>query len=389
MRIVYCGSFRLPLFDAAASRVINIARTLRLAGHDVFFISWGGRARKEDLCDDGLYRYDGFQYVVTDELDFKGSIYNKIKAKLRQGEKTKKLLNAYLGNYDVIITYNCSLVRWLLPFCRKHKIGLISDITEWYDYSELKFFERPGYFFDMHFVQKKIKNKIVISTYLNNYYKKSHNVIIPATCDAAEEKWNKHQEVSKSNNESGVTLIYAGNPARKDAVHLVIRAVERLVKEKESIHFMILGITRESYIEKYRDLLTNENLSSNIDFKGRVSQDVVPSYYADADFMVLLREQTRKSNAGFPTKFAESFVSGTPVIANLTSDLVQYLRDGETGFIVSSTKEDEIYDILKNKALKLRSEEMDAMKCAVRSESKRFDYHSYNEALQSFISMLR
>jgi hypothetical protein len=40
MKIIYIGSFRFPIYDAAASRVLNNARALRLYGHEVKFISW-------------------------------------------------------------------------------------------------------------------------------------------------------------------------------------------------------------------------------------------------------------------------------------------------------------------------------------------------------------
>ena len=79
MEVVYVGSFRIPNFDAAAARVLNIARALRAAGHSVRFISWGGTERAEDLCEEGGYKYDGFPYVITDEIDFKGGALGKIR----------------------------------------------------------------------------------------------------------------------------------------------------------------------------------------------------------------------------------------------------------------------------------------------------------------------
>lgn len=388
MRIIYCGSFRLPNYDAASARVLNVARALRLAGHEISFISWGGQYREEDYCEDGTYRVDGFPYIVTNELDFKGNLLTKIKGKVYQGNKTRCLLIDRIGQYDAIIAYNCSLIRWLKPFCEKNNIRLVSDLTEWYEYSELKLFERPSYFYDMHFFQKGIKNKIVISSYLNRYYRCSHNVIVPATCDSSEFKWQKRASYNVDE-KNGVTLIYAGNPARKDALHYVIRAVNRLVEEKFFIRFLIIGITREVYLNKYKDLLPNGELNKNILFLGRVSQDEVPAYYANADFMVLLREQTRKSNAGFPTKFSESFTSGTPVIANITSDLGDYLKDELTGFVVKESNEESIYQTLRERVLKLQRVQIEQMKNNVREVAGLLDYHAYVDRLNDFIKNLQ
>lgn len=390
MNILYIGSFRLPCYDAAASRVLNIARALRAVGHDVNFISWGGMQRDEDYNEDGQYRIDVFPYMVTDEIDFKGGAFAKIKGWINQGSKTKTILKERLGQYDVIIAYNCSLIKWLIPFCEKKKIRLVTDITEWYEYNELKPIMWPGYALDMFCYQKKIKNKIVISKYLDRYYQSSHNIIVPATCDSSEEKWHqgKVKAVEKVGTFDGVTLIYAGNPARKDAVHYAIGAVQRLVTEGANLRFLIIGITREKYIERYHSLLPAGELSERILFLGRVPQDDVPAYYALADFMVLLRESTRKSNAGFPTKFAESFISGTPVIANLTSDLGEYLKDGITGFVVDEPSEEQIYVILKEKVLPLKREQIGKMKNNVKKTSSLFDYHSYIEPLRSFLIQL-
>lgn len=390
MRIVYIGAFRFPNHDAAAARVLNVARAMRLSGHEVSFISWGGVMRKGDHCQDGKYRIDGFEYEVTDEIDSNGGLFKRIMNKLTRGNRTKKLLKKRLGTYDTIITYNGSITRWLVNFAEKHHLKLISDLTEWYDYNELKVIDWLPNAVNMHFTQKRIKNKIVISSYLDKFYNTSHNIVIPATCDAMESKWHKGKEdVFKTIGEyDGITLIYAGNPARKDVIHYAINAVQRLIEEGAKLRFLIVGIERECYLKRYSSLLTNKNLNPEIQFCGRVSQDDVPRYYAASDFMVLLREQTRKSNAGFPTKFAEAFTSGTPVIANMTSDLGKYLTDGVTGFVVAEPSEMAMYQTMKEKVLKLNRNDIENIKNNVREAAKQLDFHAYVQPLRTFLEEL-
>lgn len=390
MNIIYLGSFRLPNYDAAAARVLSVAKTLRESGHRVSFISWGGEYHPEDKMVDGEYYTDGFQYIITNELDASGGIASKIKGRLTRGNKTKQLLTRWPEKIDVIITYNGSLIRWLLTFCHHRGIKLINDMTEWYSYSELKPIEWIPYAFNMFITQKRVENKIVISHFLDQYYKTTHNIIIPATCDASEKKWNENNEYARHivGEFKGVTLIYAGNPARKDQVHHVVNAVHRLAEEGVAIRFLIVGTTRESYLSRYVSKLHSNKLHKNILFLGRVSQDMIPSFYHQADFMVLLREQTRKSNAGFPTKFAESFTSGTPVVANLTSDLGKYLKDGETGFVVITPSEESVYRTLKEKVLPLKQEEIETIKYNVREVAKQLDYHAYVDPLCDYMNNL-
>lgn len=391
MKIVYIGSFRLPNFDAAAARVLNVARALRLAGHEVSFISWGGEERERDLCPDGKYRVDGFEYVVTHELPSNEGAIKRVMNKLTRGRKTKRLLREQLGSYDAIITYNCNLSRWLIGFTKRHHLKLINDITEWYDNNELIVIDRLLYAWNMYHTQKRVKNKIVISSYLDRFYSATHNIVVPATCDASEAKWQQGaaKAKEKAGEFDGITLIYAGNPARKDAVHYAINAVQRLIDEGENVRFLIVGAERERYLKNYSDLLSMKELSERIQFLGRVPQDEVPSYYALADFMVLLRKPTRKSNAGFPTKFSESFTSGTPVIANLTSDLGKYLKDGETGFIVDEPSEEAIYQTLKERVVGLNWEQIAAMKSNVKETAKQLDYHAYVDTLRGFMDNLK
>lgn len=391
MKIIYIGSFRLPNYDAAAARVLNVARALRLAGHEVSFISWGGEERESDLCPDGKYRVDGFEYVVTHELPSNEGAIKRVMNKLTRGQKTKRLLRQQLGSYDAIITYNCNLSRWLIGFTKRYHLKLINDITEWYDNKELKLLDRLPYAWNMYHTQKRVSNKIVISSYLDRFYNTNHNIVVPATCDVSEAKWQQGaaKAKEKAGEFDGITLIYAGNPARKDAVHYAINAVQRLIDEGENLRFLIVGAERERYLRNYADLLSKKELSGRIQFMGRVSQDDVPSYYALADFMVLLREPTRKSNAGFPTKFAESFTSGTPVIANLTSDLRYYLFDGNTGFVVKEPTEVEIYETIKRRVMALSREKIAEMKRNVKEEAKRLDYHAYVESLREYMDHLK
>ena len=386
MNFVYIGSFRLPNLDAAAPRVLNVAKALREAGHVVRFISWGGQYRESDLSSDGKYRVDGFEYVITHELDAEGGFVAKAKSKLTRGNKTKALLKHCVNDIDVVITYNGCLTRWLLRFTKKHQIKLINDITEWFKYAELKCTDWLPYAYNMFCIQKRVKNKIVISSYLDRFYHETHNITIPATYDLSEQKWHNEENNTRAQHSvgqfDGVTLIYAGTPSRKDLLHNIINVVQRLNEEQHNIRFLVLGTTRDQYLTQYAESLHNVNLHENICFLGRVSQDLIPAYYSISDFMVLLREPNRKSNAGFPTKFSESIASGTPVIANITSDLGLYLKDGVTGFVVENPSEQSLYETLIHNVIPMRKDESEKMSFSL-------DYHTYVEPLKRFMDELK
>lgn len=390
MNIIYIGAFRLPNLDAAAPRVLNNAKAFRALGHDVSFISWGGAYRKEDLCKDGKYRVCGFEYRISGDLPLRGSIIERIETKLFRGQKSIKILKS-MPKPDLIIIYNAvnSFSKRMIKYCKKNGIKLANDVNEWYDNNELHLTDILPNYINMTHTQHKIRNKIVISSFLNNYYTESNNVIIPPLCDPEETKWSATVEDERVKPFDGITLIYAGNPAKKDCIHSVINAVNTLANEGKAIRFLILGITREAYMKQHAQSLLNTILHENVLFLGCVSQDLVPAYYKKADFMVLLREPNRKSMAGFPTKFAESMTSGVPVITNSTSDLNKYVVDGKTGFMVEGYDYNSVLFTLKYSVLTIKKEDINDMKSYVRRSNGAFDWRNRVNDFKMFLDKLQ
>lgn len=390
MIIVYIGAFRLPNYDAAAPRVLNNARIMQLCGHQVSFISWGGHYRQLDLCSDGKYRIDEMEYIITGELDSKGALFNRVTSKIHRGEKTMKLLEKMDFKPDLIVMYNADyrLTKHMMHYCKSEDIKLANDLTEWYDNNELHVVDRFLNYLNMTRLQKKVPNKICISTLFMEYYKGTNNILLPPLRNKAEQKWSATVDDDRIIPFDGITLIYAGNPAKKDCVHTVINVVDKMAREGKSIRFLILGTTRESYLDRYSNVLESKELHESILFLGRVSQDLIPAYYKKADFMVLLREPTRKNMMGFPTKFAESISSGIPVIANATSDISEYIVNGKTGFIVGDEKAESLEKTLSI-VLTLSRDEVEQIKHATGACNEAFDFTHRKAEMEMFLNNLK
>ncbi len=108
-------------------------------------------------------------------------------------------------------------------------------------------------------------------------------------------------------------------------------------------------------------------------------------YIANADFSIVIRPIATNTMAGFPTKFVESLNAGTPVIANLTSDLGLYLKNDFNGFVVKDDSKEEIrkriISILELPKSKIEEMKLNAKKTAIEN----FDYRGYSNKIQSFI----
>lgn len=392
MEILYVGAFRMPNMDAASARVLNNAKAFRSSGYSVRFISWGGKYQDSDLCDDSKYRSHGFEYIITNELDCNKGFLFKLKQRLLRGCRSMRIIRQMKKKPDIIILYNAEFF-WtlrILLFCKRYNIRLIHDITEWFSNDELHLTDILPNYLNMTFLQRRVKNKILISSYLNNYYSESNNIILPPLCDKYDTKWNGVlNDDNRIDEFDGITLIYAGSPLKKDYLHVIVNAVERLISEGEKIRLLVLGVNKEKYTDDYSDLLTTRHLHDNIKFLGRVSQDVVPAYYQKADFMVLIRQPSRKSHAGFPTKVAESITAGIPVITNDTSDLKTFVIDFKTGFIVDGYDENSLIDCIKNKVLISTRSSIEEMKRITKDSNKGFDYRTYSTRVSAFLERIR
>jgi len=382
INILYIGAFRFPNGDAAAARVLNNGKLLRKMGYNVKFLSFG-KSKFYDYLPN-VDTYNGFKFEITKDIDLaQNNLFKRFNSFIFNGQNSLKSIKKSIDTFDVIIAYNPSLFLnySLQKLSKKHQKKYCIDLTEWYQFNEF-----PGGKFlpfawmnelNMKVVHKNSKFKILISSYLDKYYKNSNNIILPPLIDYEDQKWNHRDKSLEEFN--GIRIIYAGNPSNKDSLDIIIQSVLEVVKMGYSLQLIILGINKSEYI-------INEDITcftTNIKFLGKVNQDLVPSYYNSSDFSIILRKNTRKNNSGFPTKFVESLMASCPVITNLVSDIDQYIIDNENGFIVKNISIDGLVPVF----CKLFAiSDLDNLKINARNIAiEKFDYRNYIESMNNFI----
>ncbi len=391
--IIYVGGFRFPNGDAAAARVLNNGKIFRELGYNVIFVSWGGKPQDNDKKKDGNYYYEDFRYINTNELDGKVNFFQRFKNFLFRGKESFQFISNSLNIKDIyaVVVYNPTIYfsRKMKRFCKENKIYLISDITEWYAPNELpgKWAAPPFWLneINMRITQKSIKNKILISSFLNYYYKSSHNIILPPLVDSNEKKWNEKEQVLPPFD--GVRLIYAGNPAKKDLLEIMFQTILNCINDGLKIQFVIVGISKD-YISHYSNYQEIISLPNNFIICGKIPQEKVPSYYHSADYSIIIRKPNRKNSAGFPTKLVESMMAGCPVISNNTSDICDYVIDGANGILLDDWSMEELQNTLY-RITRLSTLEINKMKeNAIRFALENFDYLSHKNTMNEFIKYL-
>ena len=361
-RILYIGGFEMSDKNAAAQRVMANALLLREMGFDVMFIGISKDIVNAPKEVDGFKSFP--QLYPSNTRQWFHQIMTFFDVDKILAEKP-----------DYVVLYNFPSIASLkiLKACHKQGIKVFHDLTEWESadgWSLRNVFRKFDINIRMRYCIKKMDGLICISRFLYDYYKKyTICVLVPPTVDLQAEKWNRGRLLTSGEN---IKLVYAGNAGfgNKDKLDVIIDAL----KAFPSIKLTVIGMTEEQYVQGYGSLPAD---CKNVEFRGRVSHAEAVKAVCDADFQMLIRDNTLKNRAGFPTKFVESMSCCTPLIATLTSNISDYLKDGENGFVVDG---EQTLTKVFSRILGMESKDIVAMKQNCRNFIG-FDYRYYKSEI--------
>lgn len=385
--IIYVGPYSFPDGGAAARRIFGNCCTLRELGYEIVITSG-------DVANEGHNNgeYEGFKVVSLNERTVEGlpKLLKHI-TYLNMGKKTIDWLNRLDSKPKAVILYSgyTPYLRHLLRWSKANKVPIIFDSVEWYQAkNKLMTFLSPYYLnieFSMRYYSPKVKNVIVISRYLESHYEsKNCNVVrIPPTLDTS-----IIAPVQRDKNNK-LELAYAGSPGHKDLLNNILDAVLNIDEDGKTLQLNIAGITGNELLQ-YDSLKAKgyTRVPKVFNCKGMVSHGSAIRMVGTADFSVLLRPPEKYAMAGFPTKFVESMAVGTPIITNITSDLADYLHDGDEGLICADYRSQSIEKQIRY-ALDLTDADKDRMRLKARKRAElSFDNIVYLDSFKCFLGSL-
>lgn len=341
--ILYVGGFELPDKNAAAHRVLNNAKVFRELGFRVIFCGI-----------DKNIEYPTLEANRVSEFESYPLPYPKTtKQWIRQMLNIDRYIALIQQNADIkiVVAYNLHafVLAKLLKFCRRRKIKVIADCTEWYSnafsLNPVKFIKWLDTLLCMRHYQKKCDGMIAISHYLEDYYKKyiSNIIVIPPLVDLNDKKYKDFPPKKKGNT---LRFVYCGSPSvAKESLDSIVECFNSL--KNRNFIFRVVGITREQFIAMYHVHPDNKKIF----FEGYVSHTDALNIVRQSDYSLIIRPKNQTTQAGFPTKFVEAISCGTAVIANDTSDLIEFLEDQKNGFLVSKKNLKEILMLLLDKRI--------------------------------------
>ncbi len=333
--IIYAGGFALPDKNAAANRVVSNGKIFDSLGYKTVFLG----ASYSDETFDGIRQLEGYENMF--EHAHPQSSIEWIKH-MFSVENIEKLIKK-TGNVGTIVLYNVpffTLLKAKRAF-RKKNIKVCYDCTEWTKNTDGSFLKKVFKAFDeiliRNFTHKIADKLIVISSMMANKYKNSELIVIPPLVDINNEIWHQKQEKDPNFFE----FCFAGVPdGNKESLDKIVDAFSSL--ESPKIRLRIIGITRDDFHNIYPDCDILDKLKDKIIFMGKLSHSETIKYVLSCDCYIFIRVSDRRNNAGFPTKFAESFTCNVPIITTNVSDIGSYLKRNEKGILLEEMATDKI-----------------------------------------------
>jgi len=180
---------------------------------------------------------------------------------------------------------------------------------------------------------------------MSNICKKDEIVILPNGIELEKFKdiYLMEQESIKK------TIIFVGTLKSVKGVKYLIKAMKIITEKSPDTSLLIVGDGQEK--EKLETLVQELNLQNSIRFAGKVTNEQIPKYMAQADLFVL-----PSLSEGFPLVVVEAMASGLPIVTTNVRGLPEIVQNGENGFNVEPKNPEDLAEkillILESKDLR-------------------------------------
>lgn len=381
--VIYIGIVFMPDENAAAQRAKAMCRLITECGYRPIVIGMRSGGTGNILADgkdyDGIRTYEiHYPVSVTEWIYCLFDISGFVQVVRSVGEKNIKAV--------ISMDYFTPAMFRMIRYCRKRSIRYIVDTVDWFPRSEYAFPKNLIKDFDtccrMRILNKKADYMIVISKYLAKFYTDiERKVQIPGIVEDV--------EMGSYVCEKGIRFVFSGRPGvkcEKEKLDWMIEIICELNKTcpgDRKIFLTVAGIDKSTLAKNRPDITSLQGFDEYIMCFGEISHKECLQLMAESDFAIIIRENTRLSNAGFPTKLGEAYACGIPVFVTPTSDICDYIPEGY-GIVAEECTYDAVFRATK-KILEISSEDINRMHETVRKYNP-LSYINFKAELEQILS---
>ncbi len=385
--IVYAGGFPLPDHRASALRAIANARLFASLGVEPLVLGrFAGGHDGVRAAPAGGEETMSVEGIACRNIEAPGG--GGARAYLRSALPVRAVVDE-VGAERVlaILAYNYPArgLADLLRLSRRRGIPLVAECTEWAA-PETRNIVREvtrqiGARYRIKVLARRAGHTICATYHGARHFAGNNVLVLP---------WVLHETAAMpSPSRDVVRFVYAGSPGQrfgKERIDNVIAALAALGAHPRPF-VLELTLTREAVLAAAPHLAPAlARLGERVRFHGWLGREPLEALYARADISVFARPDGRASRFGFPTKLAEAFGHGLPVVANNTGDIGAYLEEGETGWLARDASVDALAEALR-RALDTPAQRVDAMKRAIVADNP-FAPERYRAATSHFLSRI-
>lgn len=348
-----------PNGAADTSRVTAYARGLAAAGEDVRIILLGpseadaATAVNTELS--GVFRGIPFEYTsvsTVKDASFPRRRWRVVSSLLAAGRRIREL-NAQSGVDAIVLYSGAPSTGWFFSrVSRSVGAMYVLDLAEMPYHSMAPDATREAR-------QERYGRRcigrfdlvVAITRYLAEYARPylrpaADAIVIPIMVDCDECRSDR----APSTDPRLVTYVGMLNE-QKDGVATLMTAFSRVAADFPDVRLRLVGDSddeRVSNVPEFRRVATELGIADSVEFTGQVRRDEIPALLSDASVLVLARPSSQQAEAGFPTKLGEYLASGRPVVVTRTSDIPEYLTDGESAYLAPPNDVDALAERLRS-----------------------------------------
>jgi len=395
--IIYVGGFELPDKNAAAQRCISNAKIFRDLGYEVILLGVDKSQKRP------LNRFECFGFSCW-SVPYPASGKSWLLYITSLNQVNFLLEHEYKDKVFAVICYNHPAISQyrIRAITKKYGALALADVTEWYSAAGNQGLRKLIKWLDtslrMRWVNCLMDGLITTSGYLTDFYKKQKDLVeLPTLYDKSQIVQREVPEKNEPN--KCYKLMYAGSPfdvpqavrsksCVKERLDLVVKTLFQISLDGINFELKIFGVSKENYLKVYpEDIEKLEILKNKVLFMGWCPHQRILENIVISDFTIFLRDISRVTQAGFPSKFAESITYGTPVITNLISNIEPYVTEGKNCYLVDLDDSEKRVEELKL-ILSLPPEDV-LMAKKICFDSVNFDYRSFIGKIKFFLTGLK